>query len=210
MKVIGITGGVGAGKSEILSYIRERYNCRILLADEAAHKVKEKGQPCYEKLVALLSDEILDETGNINKVKMAEKIFSSRELLTKVNGIIHPAVKKLILSAIQEERKSKIHDFFFIEAALLIEEHYDEICDELWYIYTSEKNRRERLKLNRGYSDEKIDNIFASQLSESTYREVCREEIDNNHLPEDAFSQIDALMKARQVEKVQKRQTTEE
>ena len=56
----------------------------------------------------------------------------------------------------------------------------------------------------------KIDNIFASQLSESTYREVCREEIDNNHLPEDAFSQIDALMKARQVEKVQKRQTTEE
>ena len=78
MKVIGITGGVGAGKSEILSYIRERYNCRILLADEAAHKVKEKGQPCYEKLVALLSDEILDETGNINKVKMAEKIFSSR------------------------------------------------------------------------------------------------------------------------------------
>ena len=210
MKVIGITGGVGAGKSEILSYIRERYNCRILLADEAAHKVKEKGPPCYEKLVALLSDEILDETGNINKVKMAEKIFSSRELLTKVNGIIHPAVKELILSAIQEERKSKIHDFFFIEAALLIEEHYDEICDELWYIYTSEKNRRERLKLNRGYSDEKIDNIFASQLSESTYREVCREEIDNNHLPEDAFSQIDALMKARQVEKVQKRQTTEE
>ena len=76
MKVIGITGGVGAGKSEILSYIRERYNCRILLADEAAHKVKEKGQPCYEKLVTLLSDEILDETGNINKVKMAETIFS--------------------------------------------------------------------------------------------------------------------------------------
>ena len=66
------------------------------------------------------------------------------------------------------------------------------------------------MKLNRGYSDEKIDNIFASQLSESTYRKVCREEIDNNHLPEDAFSQIDALMKARQVEKVQKRQTTEE
>ena len=76
---------------------------------------------------------------------------------------------------------------------MLIEEHYDEICDELWYIYTSEENRRERLKLNRGYSDEKIDNIFASQLPESTYREVCKEEIDNNHLPEDAFSQIDAV-----------------
>ena len=103
----------------------------------------------------------------------------------------------------KHERAAQIHEVLILEAALLIEEHYDEICDELWYIYTSEENRRERLKLNRGYSDEKIDNIFASQLPESTYREVCKAEIDNNHLPEDAFRQIDALMKARQVEKKQ-------
>ena len=61
-----------------------------------------------------------------------------------------------------------------------LEEKYDEICDELWYIYTSEENRRERLKLSRGYSDEKIDNIFASQLTETEYRKHCKVVIDNN------------------------------
>ena len=191
MKVIGITGGVGAGKSEILSYIKKHYNCRILLADEAAHRVKEKGQPCYEKLVTLLSDEILDETGNINKVKMSEKIFSSRELLAEVNGIIHPAVKKLILSAIQKERERRIHDFFFIEAALLIEEGYLDYVDEMWYIYAREEVRRKRLKESRGYSDEKINQIMSSQLKEADFRRYCSVVIDNSDSLTESRRQID-------------------
>ncbi len=191
MKVIGITGGVGAGKSEILSYIKKHYNCRILLADEAAHRVKEKGQPCYEKLVTLLSDEILDETGNINKVKMSEKIFSSRELLAEVNGIIHPAVKELILSAIQKERERRIHDFFFIEAALLIGEGYLDYVDEMWYIYAREEVRRKRLKESRGYSDEKINQIMSSQLKEADFRRYCSVVIDNSDSLTESRRQID-------------------
>lgn len=191
MKVIGITGGVGAGKSEILSYIKKHYNCRILLADEAAHRVKEKGQPCYEKLVTLLSDEILDETGNINKVKMSEKIFSSRELLAEVNGIIHPAVKELILSAIQKERERRIHDFFFIEAALLIEEGYLDYVDDMWYIYAREEVRRKRLKESRGYSDEKINQIMSSQLKEADFRRYCSVVIDNSDSLIESRRQID-------------------
>lgn len=191
MKVIGITGGVGAGKSEILSYIKKHYNCRILLADEAAHRVKEKGQPCYEKLVTLLSDEILDETGNINKVKMSEKIFSSRELLAEVNGIIHPAVKERILSAIQKERERRIHDFFFIEAALLIEEGYLDYVDEMWYIYAREEVRRKRLKESRGYSDEKINQIMSSQLKEADFRRYCSVVIDNSDSLTESRRQID-------------------
>ena len=81
MKVIGITGGVGSGKSALLSYIKEKYNCEIILADEAAHRLKEPGQPCYDKLVELLTEEILDEDGMINKAKMAAKIFQSEKLL---------------------------------------------------------------------------------------------------------------------------------
>ncbi|MGN0376274.1 MAG: dephospho-CoA kinase [Suilimivivens sp.] len=191
MKVIGITGGVGAGKSAILSYIREKYNCRILLADEAAHQVKEPGQPCYESLVKLLSEEILNEDGTINKLKMAEKIFASDELLLQVNKIIHPAVKELILNAITEEKRNKVHDFFFIEAALLIEGGYLEIVDEMWYIYAREEVRRERLKNSRNYSDEKINSIMESQLKEEEFREHCEVVIDNSDSLTDAYRQID-------------------
>lgn len=191
MRVIGITGGVGAGKTAVLSYISEKYNCRVLLADEAAHQVKEPGQPCYEKLVALLTEEILDEDGRINKQKMAEKIFASEELLTKVNELIHPAVKELILDAITEEKQKGQHDFFFVEAALLIENGYLEILDEIWYIYAREEVRRKRLKEARNYTDEKIDAIMAKQLTEEEFRKYCSVVIDNSDSLTASQKQID-------------------
>lgn len=191
MRVIGITGGVGAGKSAVLAYIKEKYNCRILLADEAAHLVKKPGQPCYEKLVKLLSREILNGDGTINKQKMAEKIFASEDILSKVNRIIHPAVKELILNAIEEERKRNLYDFFFLEAALLIEGGYLEIVDEMWYIYAREEVRRQRLRTTRNYSDEKIDAIMGSQLKEEEFRKYCNVVIDNSDTLTDAYRQID-------------------
>lgn len=191
MKVIGITGGVGAGKTAILSYIREQYNCRIILADEAAHRVKEPGQVCYDRLVALLSDEILNEDGTIHKQKMSNIIFDSPGLLKEVNAIIHPAVKEFILTAIEEERKKLRHDFLFIEAALLIEDGYLEIVDEMWYIYAREEVRRRRLRESRGYSDEKINAIMSKQLSEEEFRKHCRVVIDNSDSLKKAYEQID-------------------
>ena len=144
MKVIGITGGVGAGKSALLSYIAEKYHCRILLADEIAHKVEEPGQACYEELVRLLSPTILNEDGTIHKGKMAARIFESEDLLRKVNSLIHPAVKKMILDEIAAARAEEKIDFLFVEAALLIEDGYLDIVDEMWYIYAREEIRRGR------------------------------------------------------------------
>ena len=105
MKVIGITGGVGAGKSALLAYISEKYNCRVILADEVAHRVKEPGQPAYGRLSELLSTDILKEDGSIDNGRMAAKIFGSRELLEKVNEIIHPAVKEILLEEIAQARQ---------------------------------------------------------------------------------------------------------
>ena len=191
MKVIGITGGVGAGKSAILSYIAKKYNCRIILADEVAHTVKEPGQVCYRQLIQLLSEEILQPDGKIDKAIMASKIFSSDELLEKVNAIIHPAVQDYIVDAIASEKKENKLDFLFIEAALLIEAGYLDIVEELWYIYADEDVRRKRLKASRNYSDEKIDAIMEQQLSEEEFRKYCKVVIDNSKTLESAYEQID-------------------
>lgn len=191
MKVIGITGGVGAGKSALLSYIAEKYHCRILLADEIAHKVKEPGQACYEELVRLLSPEILNEDGTIHKGKMAARIFESEDLLREVNSLIHPAVKKMILNEIAAARAEEKIDFLFVEAALLIEDGYLDIVDEMWYIYAREEIRRGRLKESRNYSDEKIDAIMNSQLREEEFRKYCSVVIDNSEGLPAAFHQID-------------------
>ena len=78
MKVIGITGGVGAGKTQVLSYIEEHYSCRVLRADEAAHLLEQPGQACYEQLVKLLGKDIL-QGEQIDKQKMAAVIFQDKE-----------------------------------------------------------------------------------------------------------------------------------
>ena len=190
MKIIGITGGVGAGKSEILSFIRGNYSCEIYLADEVAHKIKEKGEPCYEQLVTLLGREILDEDGQINKLKMAAIIFGDEKILKKVNEIIHPGVKEYILARIREAKEKQEVKLFFIEAALLIEAGYQEIVDELWYIYADKDVRIKRLQEHRGYSREKIDQIMNNQLSEEIFFKTCDFVIDNSGKIEDSYNQI--------------------
>ena len=194
MKVIGITGGVGAGKTKLLSYIAEHYNCRILLADEAANALKEPGMACYDQIVRLLGREILNEDMTINRAKMAEGIFADAQLLTQVNEILHPAVKAYILEQIKLEREKGLIEFFFLEAALLIECGYQKIVDELWYISAAEEGRRARLKSARGYTDEKIDRIISAQLSEEDYKSQCDFIIDNSREEQWAYEQIDRKM----------------
>lgn len=191
MKIIGITGGVGAGKSQILKYLEQAYPARIIMADNVAHKVKEKGQSCYEPLIDLLGKEVLEKNGEINKQKMAAEIFADKELLFKVNQLIHPAVKAYIRNEIEFERKKGAVKFLFIEAALLIEDHYDEICDELWYIYAEESVRAERLMKTRGYSLEKIEQIMNGQLGDKEFRESCQFVINNSRGLKETFDQID-------------------
>ncbi|WP_242829318.1 dephospho-CoA kinase [Butyrivibrio sp. WCD3002] len=180
MKVIGVTGGVGAGKSTVLDYIEKNCNCRIILSDKVANDIKLKGQPCYEPIVSLLSTEVLDVNGEIDKAKMASMIFSDEGLLSKVNDILHPAVNRFIFDQIEEERKKNTLDYLFIEAALLIENGYDKIVDEMWYVYADEEVRRQRLKASRGYSDKKIDDILKGQLSDEEFRQHADFVIDNS------------------------------
>lgn len=190
MKIIGITGGVGAGKSEILSYIRQHYACKIYLADEVAHKVKEKGETCYDLLVELLGEGILAPDGQIDKGKMAAVIFADEEVLKKVNEIVHPQVKEYLTARMEEALNNPSVELFFIEAALLIEAGYQDIVDELWYIHADREVRKARLAKNRGYSPEKIEQIMNSQLSEEVFYKTCDFVIDNSGEIGDSYMQI--------------------
>ena len=80
MKFIGITGGVGAGKSAILQYLSEKENIRVMLADEIAHDLMKQGTRCYKKIVrTFMYDDILGVDGEFDRIKLAKVIFSSDE-----------------------------------------------------------------------------------------------------------------------------------
>lgn len=195
MKVIGITGGVGSGKSALLHAIEQEFSCRILLADEIAHFLKEPGQACYAPLVSLLGQEVLDEAGFIDKTKMAEVIFRDRTVLEKVNALVHPAVKKYLLACIAEERIRGSVEYVFVEAALFIEAGYRDMTDCLWYIYADQEVRIERLESTRGYSLDKIHSIMKKQLQEEAFRDAADVVIDNSGTLEEALAQVRAELK---------------
>ena len=192
MLVIGITGGVGAGKSRVLKTLEEHCNCKIVLADDVGNKVKEPGQKCYSQIVDLLGNEILNDDFTINKKKMAAKIFADSIVLEQVNEIIHPAVEEYILNEIHTEREKKKIDVLFLEAALLIEAGYVPYLDELWYIFSEKDVRIKRLKESRGYSEEKIQQIMNSQLSDIEFREHANVILDNSYDFKDTFIRIKA------------------
>lgn len=195
MRLIGVTGGVGAGKSQVLSYIQKHYKCKIYLADEVAHLVKKKGEDCYYKLIELLGADILEEDGEINKSAMAAKIFADEELLERVNEIVHPQVRIYLENKVREARQDSEVELMFIEAALLIEAGYKGMVDELWYIYADVNVRTKRLMQSRGYSEEKITQIMEAQLSEENFRRECDFVINNSGTLADSYRQIRRKLK---------------
>ena len=196
MRFIGITGGVGAGKTEILNYIRRHYKCEIYLADRVAEQLQEPGAECFEALVKLLGEGIKTDQGRLDRAKMASRIFAEPVLLEQVNEIVHPAVKSFLLERLKTAKESGETELFFVEAALLIEGGYRSLADELWYIYADEAIRRQRLSLERGYSEEKISQIMSRQLTEEKFRESCDFVIDNSGSLEESYGQIDRKLEA--------------
>jgi dephospho-CoA kinase len=191
MKVIGITGGVGAGKSEILKFFKEKYHAIVVEADKVGHMLMEPGGACYYSIVEKFGSSILNGDQTINRGKLGKIVFSDEALLAELNKIIHPRVKSHIVSEIAKERAYHRTDLFVVEAALLIEDHYDVVCDELWYIHTDEKVRGKRLKEARGYDDEKIASICANQKSPAEFRSACQVVIDNSGDLADTYRQIE-------------------
>ncbi|MGI6011772.1 MAG: dephospho-CoA kinase [Ruminococcus sp.] len=193
MKIIGITGGVGSGKSEVIRYLEKRKNVQVLLADEVGHLLMKKGNCCYQPVLDLFGDGVKAADGELDRRAIASIVYSDGRALKRLNGIIHPAVRRYIESEIRKAEEAG-KEFFFLEAALLLEEHYDEICQEVWYIYAGESIRRKRLRESRNYTLEKIDQIMANQLSEQDFFKRCDVVIDNGGDFEETKREIENRM----------------
>ncbi len=195
MKVIGITGGVGCGKSFIMEQLQERYQAGIILTDLVAHDLMEPGGISYQEIVSCFGTKILQSDGKINRQALGAIVFKDKESLLKLNSITHPNVKKEVIRRIEEMKRAKEVSIIMVEAALLIEEHYDEICDELWFIDASDEVRIKRLMEKRGYTKEKCLSIMSNQLQRERFLEHCERVIYNDKTKEDAIAQLDAIMK---------------
>ena len=195
MITIGITGGVGAGKSTVLDFLEEKYQAYVMKADEIGHLVMEPGQSCYEPVIALFGRQIIKNDKTIDRKMVSDVVFAHEEMRQKLDDIIHPAVKSYILDKIEEQKKAGC-TLMIVEAALLLEDHYDAFCDKVWYIHTDQEIRIERLMSSRGYTREKAENIIARQATEGFFREHADYIIQNNGDLDETWRQIEEGIRA--------------
>lgn len=191
--ILGITGGVGCGKSAVLAILNQEYGACVIQADLVAHELMEPGQESYRDIVAAFGTGILASDGRIDRKVLGSLVFGDDKKRQTLNSLTHPAVKREIRRRIADSK----NPFVVIEAALLLEDHYNEICDEIWYIYAEREVRFARLTQSRGYTREKSQSMMDSQMSETELRERCQAVVDNSGSLTETGYQLKALLKSR-------------
>lgn len=193
MKIIGITGGIGSGKTAVLNILKDDYGAFVMEADALAHRLMEPGQISYNDIVNAFGTDILDGNGIIDRQKLGQIVFNDEEKLNILNSITHPNVKKAILSSIEEKRHSGC-DLYVLEAALLIQDGYLDICDEMWFIYADLEKRIERLCMFRSFTRERAMDVIRSQAPDEYYEVNCAKKVDNSGDIDELKKQISSVM----------------
>ena len=190
MKVYGITGGAGTGKSEVIKMFQQNFGGCVIMSDEVARELMQKGNISYQLIVEYFGRDILMDDGEIDRKKLADHVFNNKEALEKLNSMTHPYVKDEIRKLIAEAEASGECRFVALESAILLECGYEDICDEFWYVYTKPEIRRQRMKETRNYSDEKVDSVMRNQQPDEVFFEQCSFVIKNNTTLSDVYAQL--------------------
>lgn len=179
-QVIGITGGIGCGKSVVMSILEEEYGAYVLLSDLVGHELMVPGAVNYNAIVETFGTEILLENGEIDRKKLGSIVFGNPEKLALLNSITHPNIMKEIRNRIDAALSDSAYQMVCLESALLFETELADYCDQTWYVYADEEVRINRLIAGRGYTREYCVSVMNKQKNEEYYRKKANVVIDNS------------------------------
>lgn len=193
VRVIGLTGGVGAGKSLVLGILSREFGAETIETDEVARRLMEPGEKGYTAVVEALGNSFLKPDGSIDRQLLAARIFTDEKDRKTVDSMIHPMVWKTVKDKISASQAELI----VIEFAIMDKEAKD-CCHEIWYVRASEENRVRRLAENRGYTKERSESMMASQASEEMFLSLCDRVIENDGSIEGVRGQLEKLLGKRE------------
>lgn len=183
MQVIGLTGGVGSGKSLAARMLSRHCNADLLIADDLGAVAMEPETDSFRQIVDHFGGGVVREDGTLDREWLAWRIFSDEQERNVLNGIIHPVVIRYIEEYIRQREKKK--GIIVLESAILFEAGCDRFCDSIWYVHVPEEVRAERLIADRGYSGEKIQAIMKKQLPAEEFLRRCDVVVENNGTKEE-------------------------
>lgn len=177
MRVIGLTGGVGSGKSYVAHCLQQYYGMELLIADELGHVALEPGTGSYREIVARFGTDVVAADGTLDRGRLADLIFHDPVAMADLNAIVHPVVRTYIAEYLEKRRE--LPGTVLLENAILYETDCDALCDEVWYVAVPAEIRVQRLMQDRGYTAEKAEAVMARQHTDAFFRERADRVIDN-------------------------------
>ena len=183
--VIGVMGGIGSGKSEVLKYMETKHNAVVIEADKIAHDILYNDNAVKAQAKNMFPDAF--DGDDIDSGKLADIVFNDPNKLEELNGLTHPPTINEIIRQITNAKTK----YVVVESALFLGEEVADLTDELWFIFCDKKERINRLVKTRGYSKEKAVAIIANQPNDEDYNSAADEFIDNTGSFEKTIEQVD-------------------
>jgi len=163
MKVIGLNGGIGSGKSTVSQFLAE-LGAVIIDADRVGHEAFKPDTELWREVVAAFGRQVLTPSGEIDRKKLGKIVFGNAELLSRLNQIMHPRMYDMVKVQLEEYRRWGV-EVVVLEAPLLLEAGWTSLVDEVWVTVASESTVLKRLQERVGLSKEESLSRIRSQLS---------------------------------------------
>jgi dephospho-CoA kinase len=166
---IGLTGGIGCGKSTVTKILAE-LGATVMDADKIAHSTYAPGGPAYDGVVAVFGAEVLAPDGSVDRSKLGPIVFKEPAKLTALTNAVWPATKQRIRELIDEARANGERKPIVVEAAILIEAKWQSVFDEVWLITAAKEQVIERVERERGLKPEQTEARIRAQLPDDERR----------------------------------------
>lgn len=178
MKVIGLTGGIGSGKSTVSQFLSE-LGANVLDADKVGHQCYQQGTEAWKDVVDAFGKEVVAPDGSIDRKKLGAIVFGDPEALIRLNQIMHPRMYDMMADQIEECRLGGV-EVVVLEAAVLFEANWTPLVDEIWVTVASEPTVVQRVRERTGLPEEQIRSRIRSQLSNEERKEKADLVISND------------------------------
>ena len=178
MLVIGLTGGIGTGKSEIARLLQS-LGAAVINADQVGHEAYAPDSESWHEVVATFGEDILQPSGEIDRRKLGAIVFADPQQLSKLNGIMHPRMARMVADRIQVLREEGVQ-VVVVEAALLFEAGWDALVDEVWVAESPVEAVIQRLQARSGMDEEEVRKRIDSKMGRWERLERADLVVDNS------------------------------
>jgi dephospho-CoA kinase len=192
--VIGLVGGIGAGKSTVANALA-RHGGKVVAGDPLGHEALEQQEILDRIADAFARRDILTPEGKVDRKKLGRVVFPSPVERSRLEHLVHPYIEDRIREEIDKAHADPGVKFVVLDAAVMLEAGWDDVCDKLIYVDAPRPVRLARVKQQRGWTDTDLANREAVQMPAEKKKERADAVIDNGGPPEATSSQVDALVK---------------